>query len=157
MSISGIIDTLSNAFSKGKKTERQEFLKRLHGYSTSQLANVVLAILVGSTVEMSIGNVLRHLRGSVVTHVTSLAALTNVLNVYLGSDKGTEFSAVVSSPESKNQLNGYILEALRSSRFSFSSRYSMLMLIVIISRIGIDPPRPGAIRSYIVFVHVFVA
>ena len=72
MSISGIIDTLSNAFTKAKKTERQEFLKRLHGYSTSQLANVVLAILVGSTVEMSIGNVPPHLRGCIVViHVTS--------------------------------------------------------------------------------------
>jgi len=55
MSIAGIFDTFSNAFGKGKKTERHEFLRRLSSYSDNQLANVILSIMVGSTVELTLG------------------------------------------------------------------------------------------------------
>jgi len=62
MSIAGFVGSISTMFSKGKKTERHDFLKHLHdiGYSDDQLANTILAIMVGFTVELSLSTFFGH-------------------------------------------------------------------------------------------------
>jgi linoleate 10R-lipoxygenase len=57
MQLSGFVGAVTSAFNKPKKTEHGDILKRLTalGYSHDHLANSILAILVGSTVELSIG------------------------------------------------------------------------------------------------------
>ena len=53
ISISGLIDTISNIF-KGK-SDHDEIVQRINslGFDSDTLANSILAILVGSTVELS--------------------------------------------------------------------------------------------------------
>ncbi|KAG6889751.1 hypothetical protein C0992_004269 [Termitomyces sp. T32_za158] len=92
----GMIDknALSELFHKHKKTEHNEIVKRLHalGGSTDELANTILALLVGSTVELSL-------------------ALTNIMNLYLGSEhQATILTADINDSKA---LNGLIYEALR--------------------------------------------
>jgi len=84
----GLVDTLSQIFAKPEKTERSELLKRLGelGHSTDELANSILAILVGFTVELSI-------------------SLTNTVNIYLGSEQETQIRALsLGASTSKTQL-----------------------------------------------------
>ena len=56
LSIAGIVDTVSSLFSKPKKSEHSVLMKRLHelGESRDQLANTVLALMVGASVELSL-------------------------------------------------------------------------------------------------------
>ena len=56
LSIAGIVDTVSSLFSKSKKSEHSVLMKRLHelGQSRDQLANTVLALMVGASVELSL-------------------------------------------------------------------------------------------------------
>ncbi|KAF8892276.1 heme peroxidase [Infundibulicybe gibba] len=56
LSIAGFINNVSSMFSKPKRAEQHALVKRLYeiGHSTDQLANTVLALLVGTTVELSL-------------------------------------------------------------------------------------------------------
>jgi len=56
LSISGIVGTVSSLFSKPKKSEHTVLMKRLHelGQSHDELANTVLALMVGASVELSL-------------------------------------------------------------------------------------------------------
>jgi len=89
---------VSTLFSKSgsKKNEHREILKRLHefGHSTDQLANTILALMVTSSVELTL-------------------AMTNVINLYLGSDHVKDIIAIAKATDKKTQLNAYVLEALR--------------------------------------------
>jgi len=91
--ISGIVGSILH---KSKKSEHGEILKRLTslGYSNDQLANTILAIMVGSTAELSI-------------------VLTNTLNLLLGSDKDAHVRSLFGDAKNAAQLQGYVYEALR--------------------------------------------
>ena len=51
------METVSNLFSKGDKTEKHAFTERLRGLGldVDTQCNMVLALMVGSTVELSQG------------------------------------------------------------------------------------------------------
>jgi cytochrome P450 len=98
-SVAGIVDTISQIFlSNRKKSDRQDLLKRLYdiGHDSDQLANSVLAILIGSTVELSL-------------------VLTNTVNFFLDHDQAKELRALSTSTDAKSiaQLQGYAWEASR--------------------------------------------
>jgi hypothetical protein len=94
LSILGIYDTLSSIFTKPKKGSRQEVLNKLYqiGGSSDQLANTILAIMVGLTVELSL-------------------ALTNAVNLYL--DATTPEIKSLALPGQKTNLDGLVFEAMR--------------------------------------------
>lgn len=83
-----------SALSPTKKTEQSELIKRLAalGGSSDELANTVLALMVASTAELSL-------------------ALTNAVNLYLGSEQ--EVTIRTLSGDAKASLDGYVYEALR--------------------------------------------
>lgn len=56
-SVAGIVGSVNAMFTKPKKTEQHELIKRLAqiGKSGDELANAVLALMVASTVELSLG------------------------------------------------------------------------------------------------------
>jgi len=56
-SIAGIMGTVSSLFSKPKQSEYHDIVKRLYelGHSTDQLANSLLALMVVSGTELSLG------------------------------------------------------------------------------------------------------
>ncbi|RDB20840.1 Linoleate 10R-lipoxygenase [Hypsizygus marmoreus] len=95
-SIAGIVGSVSTLFDKPKKAEQHELIKRLSliGNSSDELANTVLALLVGSAVELSI-------------------ALTNMVNLYLGSEQDAAIRGIVKGADSKAKLDGFVSEALR--------------------------------------------
>ncbi|KAG6860884.1 hypothetical protein C0995_006439 [Termitomyces sp. Mi166 len=94
----GIINrnSVMGFFHKHKKNEHNEIVKRLHALSgsTDELANTILALLVGSTVELSL-------------------ALTNAVNLYLGSEHEATILSMAKSNDAKAPLSGFIYEALR--------------------------------------------
>ncbi|KAG5723411.1 Psi-producing oxygenase C [Termitomyces sp. T112] len=93
----GIINrnSVAELFHKHKKTQHNEIVQRLHALSgsTDELANTILALLVGSTVEVSL-------------------ALTNAVNLYLGSEYEATIHSAAKSNDSK-ALSGFAYEALR--------------------------------------------
>jgi cytochrome P450 len=94
--LSGIVGSITLAFNKPKKSEHSEILKRLTalGFSNDQLTNSILAILVGSTVELSV-------------------VLTNAVNLLLGSDKDAHVRSLFGDAKGSAQLQGYVYETLR--------------------------------------------
>jgi len=76
--------------------EHSETLKRLTalGYSNDQLANSILAILVGSTVELSV-------------------VLTNTINLLLGSAQDSHIRTLFGGAKNAAELQGFVYEALR--------------------------------------------
>ncbi|KAG6813888.1 hypothetical protein H0H92_006295 [Tricholoma furcatifolium] len=93
----GIINRNSiSVFHKQKKTDHHEIVKRLSalGGSPDELANTVLALLVGSTAELSL-------------------ALTNAINFYLGSEHDATIRATAKATDEKSNLDGFVYEALR--------------------------------------------
>ncbi|KAJ3493551.1 hypothetical protein NLJ89_g10993 [Agrocybe chaxingu] len=93
LSFTGIIGTVSSMFSKPKSTEYHDIVKRLYelGDSTDQLANTILALMVTAGTELVI-------------------AITNTLNVYLGSDHAPTLTALANK---KGQFDAYVYEVLR--------------------------------------------
>ncbi|KAG6919504.1 hypothetical protein DXG01_005094 [Tephrocybe rancida] len=91
-------NSIISIFSKNKKTEYNELVKRLGelGGSTDELANTILALLVGSTVELSL-------------------ALTNAVNLYLGSEHDATIRGVAKSNDAKASLDGFVYEALSTA------------------------------------------
>jgi len=112
MSIAGLVDAVSQLFSKSKMTERHELVKRLGdlGHSTDEVANSILAIMVGFTVELSLCAFCAISLGSFLTD--ELAALTNAVNLYLGSSHDADVRAIAAKA-SRSQLDAYAHEALR--------------------------------------------
>ncbi|KAG2350116.1 heme peroxidase [Suillus weaverae] len=96
MSFAGLFDTLSGLF--GGKNQN-EVVKSLFefGYSTEQVVNSILALLVGATVEMSL-------------------ALTNVVNQLLDSEKKSSITIQTAKrvdTKDLSSLAAYTIEALR--------------------------------------------
>ncbi|KAH8104009.1 linoleate diol synthase [Cristinia sonorae] len=98
LSISGFINAVSNIFKK--PTDHDELVARFAGmgYDDDTLANSLLALLVGSTVEMS-------------------QALTHLVNFFLDENKPTEVQYLASKrsfgSREESQLQILVLEALR--------------------------------------------
>ncbi|KAF8906299.1 linoleate diol synthase [Gymnopilus junonius] len=95
LSFSALFDTVSSLF-KLKKSDHHGIVKRLYelGHSTDQLTNTILALMVTSTVELSL-------------------ALTNVLNYYLGTQHVEKLASIAKSTDGAAGFDGYIYEALR--------------------------------------------
>ncbi|KAI6113067.1 heme peroxidase [Pisolithus sp. B1] len=95
MSIAGIFNTL---FGGKKKSVHSHLLKALFelGHSTDEVVNEVLALMVGTTVELSL-------------------ALTNVVNLLLTSEENATFRTQARSVDTKDlgALEAYVIEALR--------------------------------------------
>jgi len=91
------VGTISDLFfSKPKTVEHREILKRLHelGYSDDQLANTILALMVTSSVELTL-------------------ATTNIVNLYLDDEHIKDIAAIAKATDKKAELDVYVLEALR--------------------------------------------
>jgi cytochrome P450 len=90
--ISVVESITSLFFGKNKKpNEQHEIVKRLHEMGrSSDIANIILAIMVGSTVELSLG-------------------LVNMINLFLGSDSVPAIQSLATTGD----LKGYALEAQR--------------------------------------------
>ncbi|KAJ7155422.1 linoleate diol synthase [Mycena crocata] len=88
-----VVDTVTSLLGgKNKKTEQHEIVKRLREMGrSSELANIILAIMVGSTVELSLG-------------------LINMVNLYLGSEYDQQIRSLATS---SGDLNGFVCEAQR--------------------------------------------
>ncbi|KAJ7247649.1 heme peroxidase [Mycena haematopus] len=87
-----VVDSLVSIFGKNKKpNEQHEIVKRLRDMGrSSDIANIILAIMVGSTVELSLG-------------------LVNMINLFLGSDSVPAIQSLATTGD----LKGYALEAQR--------------------------------------------
>ncbi|KAH7927845.1 heme peroxidase [Leucogyrophana mollusca] len=99
ISIAGLVGTISAMFgTKGKKSSHSELVRKLFefGHSTDHVVNSILALMVGSTVELSI-------------------ALTNVVNILLDSEEHATFHTQAKSVDTKDLLGleAYVIEALR--------------------------------------------
>lgn len=111
MSVAGLVESISSLFSKPKKAEYHDIVKRLYelGHSTDQLANSILALLV-SSVELSLGKYSNFLyQHSLMQN----SGLTNMVNKYLDTEKDPEIRLVSNSSEVRSRLDGYVYEALR--------------------------------------------
>ncbi|KAJ7698801.1 linoleate diol synthase [Mycena metata] len=90
-----VVETVTSIFAKNKKTEHHEhhdIVKRLREMGrASEMANTILAIMVGSTAELSL-------------------SLINMVNLYLGSDND---QSVRDLSTNSGDLNGYAFEAQR--------------------------------------------
>ncbi|KAG5638347.1 hypothetical protein H0H81_000480 [Sphagnurus paluster] len=82
--------------SRTKKVEHNALVKRLSaiGGSPDELATTILALMVGSTVEISL-------------------AITNTINLYLSSEQEAELRGLAKADDVKNSLDGFVYEALR--------------------------------------------
>jgi cytochrome P450 len=87
-----VVESVTSIFGKNKKPDEQhEIVKRLRDMGrSSDIANIILAIMVGSTVELSLG-------------------LVNMVNLFLGSDSVASIQALATTGD----LKGYALEAQR--------------------------------------------
>jgi len=87
---------ISSLFAKPKTVEHREILKRLHelGHSDDQLANTILALMVTSSVELTL-------------------ATTNIVNLYLDDEHIKDIAAIAKATDKKAELDVYVLEALR--------------------------------------------
>ncbi|OSX64325.1 hypothetical protein POSPLADRAFT_1054938 [Postia placenta MAD-698-R-SB12] len=100
LSIVGFVETIAEMFLGQKKSDFDELRERLAvlGYSSNTLANTILAVLVGATVELSQANI-------------------NVINFYLDENKPTDVQVLASKPsfDAKDEalLQGFVNEALR--------------------------------------------
>jgi len=119
------VETITSAFTnkdKEKKTDHGEILKRLTalGYSHDQLANSILAILVGSTVELSIGMCWMSRLHEVLSNSFlnfKLPALTNTVNLLLGCEKDAHIRTLFGDSKKASELEGFVYESLRMSSF----------------------------------------
>ncbi|GLB41915.1 putative animal haem peroxidase [Lyophyllum shimeji] len=94
-------NSIIGVFQKNKKTlkteaQHHELVKRLSalGGSEDELANTILALMVGSTVELSL-------------------ALTNMVNLYLSSEHEEGLRASAKATDGKSPFDGFVYEAFR--------------------------------------------
>jgi hypothetical protein len=115
-----MIDTVSSIFAKNKKTDREqhEIVTRLREMGrSSDIANIILAIMVASTAELSLGGLLEPSLSS--RFILILPGLVNMVNLYLGSDNDQSIRSLATT---SGDLKGYAYEAQsRSSSFSLLS------------------------------------
>ncbi|KAH8832679.1 linoleate diol synthase [Flagelloscypha sp. PMI_526] len=96
LSFSGIVNTISSIFkSKSHEKEHHVLVEKLYQIhqSTDETANNILALMVGLSIELSL-------------------ALTNIFNVYLGSEYEAQFKAAAQAPGT-SPFDKFIWEALR--------------------------------------------
>jgi linoleate 10R-lipoxygenase len=92
-----VVRAVGSVFSKAnKKPDQSEIVKRLAslGGTTDELANTVLALMVSSTVELSL-------------------ALTNATHLLVDPEHHETISTVVGGTEAQSPLDGYVYESLR--------------------------------------------
>lgn len=91
-----LIDKIGGTLRKSKTAGHSELIKRIQEISRSpdQLTITLLALMVSTTAELSL-------------------ALTNMLNLYIGSNHGTDIATLATSSDVKDKLHGYVYEALR--------------------------------------------
>ncbi|PCH36246.1 linoleate diol synthase [Wolfiporia cocos MD-104 SS10] len=100
LSIVGFVETLTGLFTGRERSSHDVLSERLVqlGYPADTLANMLLAVLVGATVEMS-------------------QAIINVVNFYLDVREQTGVEQLATktklSTQEDGELQGYVLEALR--------------------------------------------
>ncbi|KAI0654091.1 linoleate diol synthase [Cubamyces menziesii] len=100
LSLANLFETVSHIFTRQTKSNRDEFADRVHalGLNTDAQCNLILALLVGATVELS-------------------QAMVNVLNFYLDPLKPVDVQTLATrpkrDPKDDAQLQGFVLEALR--------------------------------------------
>ncbi|KXN87397.1 Psi-producing oxygenase A [Leucoagaricus sp. SymC.cos] len=95
LTVTGIVGTVSSLFKRNARAaEHHEIVKRLYevGHSTDELANSVLAVMV-SSVNLSL-------------------TLTNILNLYLGSDQDAALKKLAANNDPQ-AFAGYVYEGLR--------------------------------------------
>ncbi|KAF9454341.1 linoleate diol synthase [Macrolepiota fuliginosa MF-IS2] len=95
LTVAGIVGTVSSLFSRSKRSaEHHEIVKRLYelGYSTDELANTILAVMV-SSINLSL-------------------ALTNIINLYLGSDQDATLKKLAREDDPQ-AFAGFVYEGLR--------------------------------------------
>lgn len=117
ISIAGIIGTIFGR----KKNNHNELVKRLYefGHSNEQIVNEILALLVGTTVEISLGRCERLLLPIGVL-TSQCVALTNVVNLILDSEEHATFRTQAQSVDAKDitGLEAYVIEALSKRNLS---------------------------------------
>lgn len=123
-----------------KKNGRNELLKRLFelGHSNEQVVNEILALVVGVTVEVSLGRCnLWTLTAGILT--VYCLALTNVVNLLLDAEEHATFRTQAKSIDTKDlaRLESHVIEALSQYTISALSPFFLLL------RAGIDPPFAG--------------
>jgi len=91
-----IIGAITNLFTKPKTVEHREILKRLYelGHSDDKLANTILALMITSSVELTL-------------------ATTNIVNLYLDPKYVKDITAIAKATDKKAELDAYVIEALR--------------------------------------------
>ncbi|EMD39204.1 hypothetical protein CERSUDRAFT_112882 [Gelatoporia subvermispora B] len=100
LSITGVFESIAQWFSGTQTSARHELAEHLWNFShdSDTVCNMVLALLVGSTVEMS-------------------QALVNIVNFYIDPAKPKDVNVLASktgfSKEDESTLQGFVLEALR--------------------------------------------
>ncbi|CDO73323.1 hypothetical protein BN946_scf185008.g86 [Trametes cinnabarina] len=100
LSLAGLFETVTQLFTKQAKSSQSVFAERLHalGYDAETQCNLVFALVVGATVELS-------------------QAMVNVLNFYLDPPRSADVQKLASRPQrdpkDEAQLQGFVLEALR--------------------------------------------
>ncbi|RPD64148.1 heme peroxidase [Lentinus tigrinus ALCF2SS1-6] len=99
--VSGLLETVSHFFSKTENNGKTEFAARLHelGVDTDTQCNMILAFLVGSTVELS-------------------QAMVNVIDFYLDPAKPVDVQTLANKPSTlagkdEATMQGFVAEALR--------------------------------------------
>ncbi|KZT10132.1 linoleate diol synthase [Laetiporus sulphureus 93-53] len=100
LSIIGVVESIAEIFLGREKSDKDELIESLTqlGFPTDTLANSILAVLVGATVEMS-------------------QSIIHVVNFYLDENKPRDVQSLAAkiklSPKDENALGGYVREALR--------------------------------------------
>lgn len=100
-----MVETVTSIFKNKKPTEQHDLVKRLHDMGrSSDIANIILAIMVGSTVELSLGEISRNLEKS---HTYISSGLVNMINLFVGSESAQSIQSLGTTGD----LKGYALEA----------------------------------------------
>ncbi|KAJ7131370.1 linoleate diol synthase [Mycena epipterygia] len=90
--VESVVESVTALFHKNKKTEHHEIIQRLKDMGrSSDTANIILAIMVGASAELSLG-------------------LINMVNLHLGSDNDQKIRSLATTT---GDLNGYVREAQR--------------------------------------------
>ncbi|TFK51792.1 linoleate diol synthase [Heliocybe sulcata] len=96
--LAGIWDSITHMFSSHHKSVREEFMERFFGlgYSVDKMANMILAVMIGSTVELS-------------------QTLTHVINMYLDDDGAPKIRAYAKGTDARSEsvLQALAYEAIR--------------------------------------------
>jgi len=131
-------------FSKPKTVERREILKRLYelGHSDDQLANTILALMVTSSVELTVGEALPEISITFSLIWICCEATTNIVNLYLDADHVKNIAAIAKTTDKKAELDAYLLEALR--QFHNANNWNLLLTFFLL---GVHPPFPGVYRA----------